>query len=122
MTSGGPGPAGLLPGAVAYEQGQDFADGGFLAGWFWQREVRLDLVEVAAAVFVLDDVAGCGQVGDDGVDAAVRDAQAGRDVAQPRARVVGDAQQDPGVVGQETPAFHASQTTVSRNILLVFYF
>src|SRR5438045_410323 len=32
---------------------------------FGQREVRLDLVAVAAAVFVLDQVAGCGQVGDD---------------------------------------------------------
>jgi hypothetical protein len=57
--------AGLLPGAVGYEQGQDFADGGFLAGGFWQWEVRLDLVEVAA-VFVLDDISGCSQVGDDG--------------------------------------------------------
>jgi hypothetical protein len=40
------------------------------------------------------------------VGAAFGDAQAGCDVAQPRARVVGEAQQDPGVVGQETPAFH----------------
>ena len=39
--------------------------GGFAGGGFGQREVRLDLVAVAAAVFVLDHVAGCGQVGDD---------------------------------------------------------
>jgi hypothetical protein len=52
------GPAGLLPGAVAYEQGQDFADGGFLAGGFGQRKVGLDLVAVAPAVFVLDEVPG----------------------------------------------------------------
>jgi hypothetical protein len=32
-------------------EGQDVADGGFLAGGFWWREVRLDLVAVAAAVF-----------------------------------------------------------------------
>ena len=93
---------------LAHEEGQDFADGGFLAGGFWQREVRLDLVAVAAAVFVLDDVPGCGQVGDDAVGAAVGDVQAGADVARPGARVVGEAQQDPGVVGQETPAFHTS--------------
>jgi hypothetical protein len=37
----------------------------FAGGGFGQREVRLDLVSVAAAVFVLDHVAGCGQVGDD---------------------------------------------------------
>jgi len=34
-------------------------------------------------------------------------AQAGRDVAQPGARIARDAQQYPGVVGQETPARHA---------------
>jgi hypothetical protein len=28
------------------------------------------------------------------------DAQAGRDIVQPRARVAGDAQQHPGMVGQ----------------------
>jgi hypothetical protein len=55
-----------------------------LAGGFWQREVRLDLVEVAAAVFLFDDVAGCGQVGDDDVGAAFGDAEAGRAAAQPR--------------------------------------
>ena len=80
--------------------------GGFVGGGFGQREVRLDLVAVAAAVFVLDHVAGCGQVGDDAVGAALGDVQAGRDVARPRARVVGDAQQHPGVAGQEAPARH----------------
>ena len=89
---------------VAGEEGQDFADGAFPAGGFGQGQVRLDLVAVAAAVLLLDEVAGCGQVGDDGVGAALGDVQAGGDVAQARARVVGDAQQRPGVVGQETPA------------------
>jgi hypothetical protein len=40
--------------------------------------------------------------------AALGDAQAGRDVAQPHARVAGDAQQDPGMAGQEIPALHLS--------------
>jgi hypothetical protein len=66
----------------------------------------LDLVTVAAAVFVLDDVACRGQVGDDAVDTALGDAQPGGDVAQPQPRVAGDAQQHPGVVGQETPGRH----------------
>ncbi len=65
-----------------------------------QREVCLDLVTVAAAVFLLHHVTGCGQVGD---DAAVMP-RPGRDVAQPHARVAGDAQQHPGVAGRETPA------------------
>jgi hypothetical protein len=63
-----------------------FADGGFLAGGFGQWEVRLDLVAVAAAVFLLDHVAGSGLAGDDAAGAALGDAQAGRDIAQLRAR------------------------------------
>src|SRR6266581_3123633 len=39
--------------AGARQKGEDFADGGLLAGGFGQREVRLDLVAVAAAVFLL---------------------------------------------------------------------
>lgn len=38
---------------VAREEGQDFADGAFPPGWFGQREVRLDVIAVAAAVFSL---------------------------------------------------------------------
>jgi hypothetical protein len=66
-----------LPGAVragpvvAREEGQDFADGAFPAGGFGQRQVRLDLAAVAAAVLLLDEVAGSGQVGDDAVGAAL---------------------------------------------------
>jgi hypothetical protein len=54
-------------------------------------------------ILLLDEVAGCGQVGDDAVGAALGDVQAGGDVAQAHARVVGDAQQNSGVVGQEAP-------------------
>jgi hypothetical protein len=67
----------LLPGGVAREEGQDFADGQFLAAGLRQREMRLDLVAVAASVFVLDGIPGCGQVSDDAVGAAVGDAHAG---------------------------------------------
>jgi hypothetical protein len=52
---------------------------------------------------VSDHVARLGQVGDDAVDAPLGDVHAGRDVAQPRVRLVGDVQQDPGVIGQEAP-------------------
>jgi hypothetical protein len=65
--------------------------------------------EYLTGALLLDDVAGCGQVGDDAVGAALGDAQAGREVAQPHARVVGDAQQHPGVVGQEAPVRHARE-------------
>jgi hypothetical protein len=43
-------------------------------------------VAVAAAVSLLDHVAGSGQAGDDAAGAALGDAQAGRDVGQQRAR------------------------------------
>jgi len=72
-------------------------------------QVGLDLVAVAAAVHVLDDVPGLGALGDDAVGGALGDARAGRDVAQPYARVVGDAQQHPGVVGQEAPVRDANK-------------
>jgi hypothetical protein len=39
--------------------------------------VRLDLVAVAAAVLLLDHVAGCGQAGNDAVGAALGAARAG---------------------------------------------
>ena len=71
-------------------------------------DMCLDLVAVAAAVFLLRHVADCGQVGDDAVGAALGDARAGRDVAQPHALVVGDAQQAPGMAGREIPALHLS--------------
>src|SRR6185437_4200296 len=88
------------------QDGQDLADGAFPAYGLWQREVRLNVVVVAAAVLLLDHVPGLGQVREDAEGAAFGDVQAGRDVTQPHGGVVGDAQQDPGVVGQETPARH----------------
>ena len=49
-----------------------------------ERQVGLDLVALAAAVLVLDDVAGLGEIGDDAVGGALGDARPGRDVAQPQ--------------------------------------
>ena len=76
VASGWSGPGQLQSRAGAREQGQNAADGGFLAGGFGQREVRLDLVAVAAAVFLLRRAAGCDQVGDDAVSAAPGDTRA----------------------------------------------
>jgi hypothetical protein len=47
-------------GSGAGEESEDFADRRFLAGWLPQGHVGLDLVAVAAAVFLFDGVAGCG--------------------------------------------------------------
>jgi hypothetical protein len=100
----GPAPRRASPTWRQFLEAQAPADGRFLGGGFRQREVGLDLVAVAAAVFLLHHVAGCGQVADDAVGAALDDAQAARDVAEPRARVAGDARQRPGAAGQEAPA------------------
>ena len=63
----------------------------------------LNLVSVAAAVLDLGDVTGLSQVGDDAVGATLGDAQARGNIAKPRCRVIGDAQQDASMVAQETP-------------------
>src|SRR6266513_4942077 len=68
----------VTSGSRAGEESEDFADGRFLAGWLPQGHVGLDLVAVAAAVFLLQHVPGCGEIGDEAVGAALGDAQAGR--------------------------------------------
>src|SRR6185437_493061 len=74
----------LIPGgqpscAVAVEECQDFADScqsPAARGWqrATKRQVSLDLVAVAAAVLVLDDVPGLGEIGDDAIGGALGDA------------------------------------------------
>jgi hypothetical protein len=82
--------------------------------------VGLDPVAVATAVLLPDHVTGLGEIGDDAGGAALGDAQAGRDITQCGALVSCDAQQHPGVVGQEAPARHIRNfIMISRKILLV---
>ena len=122
VASGRSGPCQLKSRAGAREQGQDVADGGFLAGGFGQREVRLDLVAVAAAVFLLRHVAGCGQVGDDAVGAAPGAARAGprcRGAARPR-RGRCTAATGRGWSGHSSSSPRRG-VTISRNLLLVSY-
>ena len=88
------------------EDVEHLADRAFLGDGFWERKMRLDLVAVAAAVLVLDHVAACGEVGDDAVGAALGDVQRRGDVAQAHPGVVGDAHEDPSVVGEEAPLRH----------------
>ena len=73
--------------------------------------MRLDLVAVATAVLVLHDVAAGGEVGDDAVGAAFGDAHRRGDVAQAHAGVVGDAHEDPCMVGEEAPLCHREQSS-----------
>ena len=113
----------LSPRAGAREEGEDFADGELLAGGYGQREMCLDLVAVAAAVFVLDDVAGRGQVGDDAVSAAPGDAHL---AAMSRSRTPGSCAMHGStrawLIGKLPPSIVQGNITVSRNRLLVFHY
>src|SRR5260370_5023029 len=102
-------------------EGQGLAGGAFAGAEFRQWEVRLDAVAVAAAVLLLDHVAGLDQVGDDAEGAALGYLQAGRDVAQAHPGVMSDAQQNPGMIGQEGPAHHLNTIPDSGKDLLVFW-
>ena len=75
-------------------------------------KVPLHLVPVASTVLLLDDVAGGGQVVDDGVRIALRNAKGRSDVDEPYAGVVSDAQQRLSVVG--TSLHSAMSTNIHR--------
>ena len=66
---------------------------------------RRDPSVPVAAIFLLHHVAGRGRVGDDAVHAALGDTRADCDMPEPHTRVLGGAQQHPGVSGRETQAF-----------------
>src|SRR4029077_13053888 len=85
------GPSGDACGSRAGKEGENLADGESPGTGLGQRQMGLDLVAVTAAALLPDHVAGAGEIADDSVGAALGDAHAGRDIAQPRARVAGDA-------------------------------
>ncbi len=78
---------------------------------------RRPVIRLPVSVFVFDHVAGRGEVGDDGVGAALGDPDRRGDVAQAGPGVVGDIDQGPGMVGEEAPLFHrlSSEQENSRN-------
>src|SRR5260370_32600378 len=78
----------------AGQQGQDLPDSAFPPVRFWQREMRLDLVAVTAAVLLLDYVDGLEQIRADAEGAAFGDVQAGCHGTQAHPRVMGDEQPD----------------------------
>lgn len=67
-------------------------------------KLRLDLVAVPAALSLAEHIALVDQLGEDLVGAALCDPDSNGDVAQPDAGVMGDADEDVGVVGEEVPA------------------
>ena len=68
------------------------------------RTPRHDLVAIAPAVPFAQHVALLNQLGQDPVGGTLRDANRCGNVAQADARVMSDADEDVGVVGQKVPA------------------
>jgi hypothetical protein len=103
------------------EQSQQLADGPLAQKGLGQRLVYLDSVAVAAPMFVLEDVSGFHQVGDDAECGALGDAEHGGDLPQAHARVVGDAQQRLSMVGQEAPRHETQFYVILRSMNLEIY-
>lgn len=92
------------------EQFEHLADGPLLADCPAQWEIAADVVAVAPAFLFFDDIAGVGELGDDAERAALGDAERGGDVAEAHARIVRDADERSGVVGEEAPLGHGHKT------------
>jgi len=87
----------------AGQDGEELADVLCAVDWVGEGEVGVDGVVVASSVALARNVPGAGQLGDDAVRGAFGDPDPVAEVAQPDAGIVGDANQDLGVVGQEPP-------------------
>ena len=77
---------------------------------------RHDLVAVASALPFAQHVALFDQLGQDPVGGALRDPNRCGDVAQADARVMSDADEDMGVVGQKVPAPGRAGTTSAADL------
>jgi len=68
-----------------------------------QGKVGLDLVAIPPALPLAQHVALLDQLGEDPVGGAFGNPDRGGDVAQSDARIIGHADKDVGVVGEEVP-------------------
>jgi hypothetical protein len=94
---------GVRTAGVVDQHRQEFADRAFSPNGAMEGHVGLKLVTASAPISFLDDVACFGEVRDDSKGASFRDTERGTDVPQPYPGIVGDAEQDSGVIGQEVP-------------------
>ena len=70
-------------------------------------QLGVDLILVAAPDALTSDVAGGAELGDDPVRGALGDPHLVADLAYAHSRVIRDADQNLGVVGQELPAWNS---------------
>lgn len=67
--------------SVSGQDVQHVTDGLFSIGGLRKRQVVLDLIAIAATVFLLHDVAGFGEIIDDAIGMTLGDAEVGGNVA-----------------------------------------
>ena len=95
---------GRFPGRRADQDLEQIAHLALLDEGMAQWTPRHDLVAVSSALSLAQHVALLNQLGQDPVGGTLRDADRCGNVAQADARVMSDADEDVGVVGQKVPA------------------
>src|SRR5215210_768650 len=96
------------------QDGQEVADPLLAGKRVGEGQVGLDRVAVAATGASARDVAGDGQLVHDPVRGTFGDSDRLTDLAKADARVLRDAEQHPGVVGEKRPAWRPSLSHVDR--------
>jgi hypothetical protein len=82
---------------------EELADALFASNRVGEREVLVDRVVIAPPVSLTGDVTGGSQLRGDAVSGPFGNAETLADVAQADGRIVRDANENPGMVGQESP-------------------
>src|SRR5205085_791756 len=96
-----------VPRSASGEKLEELADPSRAGERIGDRTVGLDRVVAAAGTAFARDEAGGGEVADDAVDGALGDPDRLAELAQPDPRVLRDAEQHQGVVGEKRPARRA---------------
>src|SRR5437764_4685761 len=90
-------------------EGGEVADRSALHERIAHRTVAPEPVAVAPPLSLLFQVALLAETRDDALSCSLCDAEAGGDVAYPAARILGEAQQRPAVIREQTPVGHESE-------------
>lgn len=107
-------------GATTDQNVQHVPDRLLAIGELRQGQVALHLVAISATLSLLDDIAGFGQIADDGVRVALGDPEIRSDVAQANLWILGDTEERSAMVGEEAPVGHEKKIpNVYRTWLLV---
>ena len=81
--------------------------------------IAMGSMAAASGLLVVDDIAGCGEAGDDPKGTALGDAQCRGDLTQAHPRVAGDADEGPGT-GRKAPPRHEITVTLFQKFIASF--